>query len=458
MSNNSYEVLYIIEEKETGNTYYRTIEYTSGLMKDLSGLDVKQNNIRVDRAKRLQVRNLAKFGGKLTQGINDFETFCRLSNRLDLLQDYNLADNIKPSHMVSKSTGTRINWKCHVCGYKWEGYMKTRTTMNARCPACLARTGKGVHTITGINDLETYCTQHPELSYLLDEYSSNNDKKISEMASHSTNSVEWICRKCHKPFKNNVAARLKGQNCPRCSNSSSSVSERTIYLVMKDYFKDVSLRLKIDGYEADVYIKDINTIIDYRGMHWHKGREEIDDTKYNYFKSKGINQIIICAQYDYLNKIVNSDTISFNGKDFIWLLKTILQKLNKDSSKITDEYLLQFTKEALNMGGVDKVNNCLADTNPEVILKWDFEKNAEENGLTPYNVTAGTKYKAWFKCSRGHQYESMIRKQVQGHGCPICYNTYGKSNNNLVEIYLLKKQISELKQSDSNFSPEDYDF
>jgi hypothetical protein len=30
MSNNNYEVLYIIEEKETENTYYRTIGHVSG--------------------------------------------------------------------------------------------------------------------------------------------------------------------------------------------------------------------------------------------------------------------------------------------------------------------------------------------------------------------------------------------------------------------------------------------
>lgn len=455
---NNYEVLYIIEEEETRKVYYRTIEYSSGLMKDLTDQEIIQNNIRKDRAKKIKVKSIPKYTGRLVRGLNDFETWCRMSNRLDLIQDYTLANNEKPPHMVSKSTGTRVKWKCHVCGHEWEGYMKARTTSGARCPACIARMGQARSTITGVNDLETFCNQHPEYDYLKIEYSPNNKKSISTIASHSTDSVEWICRKCKKPFKNNVAARLKGQNCPRCSNASSSVSERIVYLVMRDYFQDVSLRLKIDGYEADVYIKDINTIIDYRGMHWHEGREEIDNKKYNYFKSKGINQIVINAKSDYKNELLTNDQISFNGKDFIWLLKTILQKLNKNSDKVTDEYLIKFTKEALNLSGVEKVNNCLADTNPEVMLKWDFEKNEEENGLTPYNITAGTKYKAWFKCSRGHQYESMIRKQVQGHGCPICYDLYRRSNNDLVEVYLLNKQLSEQEQQGNNFSLEDYDF
>jgi hypothetical protein len=462
MDNNNtvrnYEVLYIIEESETGNVYYRTIDHTSGLMKDLTGLYVRQYNIRKDRAKIITVKNLSKFGGKMTQGINDFDTWCRMSNRLDLLQDYVLANNVKPPYMISKACLDRVNWKCHTCGHEWNGYIKNRVQSGARCPACIARAGQGRSTITGVNDLETYCKQHPEMEYLLTEYSKNNEKSPSTISAHSTDSVEWICRKCRKPFNNNVAARVKGQGCPRCSNASSSVSERIVYLVMKDTFKDASLRLKIDGYEADIYIKDINTIIDYRGAYWHEGRKEIDNKKYNYFKSKGINQIVINAKYDYKNELLVNDQISFNGKDYIWLLKTLLQKFNKDTSKLTAEYLLKFTKEDLNKSGVEKVDGCLADTNPEVLLKWDFDKNAEENGLTPYNITAGTKYKAWFKCSRGHQYESMIRKQAQGHGCPICYNTYRKSNNDLVYYYLLEKQLSERDKSDSRFSPEDYDF
>lgn len=57
------------------------------------------------------------------------------------------------------------------------------------------------------------------------------------------------------------------------------------------------------------------------------------------------------------------------------------------------------------------LSNCLAITHPEFIEEWHPTKN---NGLTPYDVTAGSHQKIWWICSQGHEWQTHItsRKRV----------------------------------------------
>lgn len=58
---------------------------------------------------------------------------------------------------------------------------------------------------------------------------------------------------------------------------------------------------------------------------------------------------------------------------------------------------------------------------PELIDGWHEKKNGSR---TPYNVLAGSKKKAWWRCSknRRHVWESVIKARVYGSGCPHCYD------------------------------------
>ena len=53
--------------------------------------------------------------------------------------------------------------------------------------------------------------------------------------------------------------------------------------------------------------------------------------------------------------------------------------------------------------------NDLATTNPELAKEWNYEKNS---GLTPCDVTAGSRKKVWWLCEKGHAYEQLIIKRT----------------------------------------------
>ena len=61
--------------------------------------------------------------------------------------------------------------------------------------------------------------------------------------------------------------------------------------------------------------------------------------------------------------------------------------------------------------------NDLATTNPELLKEWDFEKNTD---VSPYEISAGTLRKVWWKCEKGHSWQAAVISRKNGIGCPYC--------------------------------------
>ena len=78
--------------------------------------------------------------------------------------------------------------------------------------------------------------------------------------------------------------------------------------------------------------------------------------------------------------------------------------------------------------------NSLADIALELVDQWDMEKNAP---LTPQQVTAGTRRKAWWKCAQGHSWQASISSRTnQKVGCPFCSGkAVLKGFNDLATLY-----------------------
>jgi len=59
----------------------------------------------------------------------------------------------------------------------------------------------------------------------------------------------------------------------------------------------------------------------------------------------------------------------------------------------------------------------LSSTHPELSKQWDLPQNAP---LTPDDVTAHFSKKLWWRCERGHTWQTSIRKRLRGDNCPYC--------------------------------------
>ena len=72
--------------------------------------------------------------------------------------------------------------------------------------------------------------------------------------------------------------------------------------------------------------------------------------------------------------------------------------------------------------------------NAELMAEWNWEKN-NELGFDPGNLTLGSHTKAWWKCSKGHEWLAEVKNRNIGIGCPYCSGRYAvKGENDLQTV------------------------
>ena len=72
--------------------------------------------------------------------------------------------------------------------------------------------------------------------------------------------------------------------------------------------------------------------------------------------------------------------------------------------------------------------------NAELMAEWNWEKNNELK-LDPKTLTIGNNKKAWWKCSKGHEWQTSVVNRNKGSGCPYCLGRYAiKGENDLKTV------------------------
>tara|TARA_B100000315_G_C14571127_1_gene585569 strand:+ start:82 stop:2586 length:2505 start_codon:yes stop_codon:yes gene_type:complete len=92
--------------------------------------------------------------------------------------------------------------------------------------------------------------------------------------------------------------------------------------------------------------------------------------------------------------------------------------------------------------------NDLKSMHPDIAKDWHPSKNGE---LSPERVLSKSKQKAWFKCSKGHDYYQEIYYLTKGHGCPYCSGRKIGYGNDFATLYPdLAKEWHPTKNTDLN--------
>ena len=60
---------------------------------------------------------------------------------------------------------------------------------------------------------------------------------------------------------------------------------------------------------------------------------------------------------------------------------------------------------------------CIEQNRPELLAQWHPTLN---NGLTPDQITHGSRKKAWWLCEKKHEWEAEIKSRSKGASCPFC--------------------------------------
>ena len=67
-----------------------------------------------------------------------------------------------------------------------------------------------------------------------------------------------------------------------------------------------------------------------------------------------------------------------------------------------------------------KSKKFVAD-NLQLMNEWNWVRNNELN-LNPNEISYGSGIKVWWKCEKGHEWETTPNHRSRGRGCPICAN------------------------------------
>lgn len=213
--------------------------------------------------------------------------------------------------------------------------------------------------VKGENDL---VTANPD--YLIEwNYEKNTDLTPENITVGSRKIVWWRCRNCNYEWQEAIYKRSSGNDCPRCGISKRVPSRLRTFI-----YKNGSL---LDNYPLV-------------SEEWDYDKNEMTP---NYVTSKSNMKVWWkCKNGHNWEATINSRT-SGSGCPYCSGRKVI------------------------------SGTNDLATLRPGIAKEWNYEQNS---GLKPSDFTVSSGKKVWWKCYKGHEWETEIYHRTSGKGCPFC--------------------------------------
>lgn len=342
-------------------------------------------------------------GQKVLKGYNDLATLNPL-----LAQEWNFEKNkdLKPEQFTVGS-GKKVWWKCQK-GHEWQAYINNRNK-RIGCPYCSGRCA-----IIGETDLQTV---NPKLASEWN-YEKNTTLTPSQVTFSSGKKVWWKCSKGHE-WQASVSNRNKGRGCPICTSERHTSFPEYAFLY---YLKKCKLRVihsyKAKGYELDIYLPSEKIAIEYDGGYWHKNKEKKDLEKNRKCEKDGILLYRIRENLPALNDRSIDYTVRNKQTDLEKILKEIISKITGNDIEV------DLKKDAISIDNLrlyTEKENSFFFYNQKVSQEWNYEKNGK---LKPENFLSNSGKKVWWRCQKGHEWQTSIQNRNKGLGCPYCSGRY----------------------------------
>ena len=327
--------------------------------------------------------------------------------------DYEKNGNLRPEYVVANS-GKKVWWKCDK-GHEWQATIGRRNSGRG-CPFC-----SGNKVLTGYNDLQTVN------SVLAKEwnYEKNNELTPADVLSNSGKKVWWKCQRGHE-WQATIDNRNKGKGCPYCSGRYPVKGENDLQTVNPTLAKEWNYEKNSGLIPADV-LPNSNEKAWWKCSKGHEWQATINSRNTgcdcpfcsNKKISKGYNDLetlnpVLATEWNYEKNIgLTPAEVSPNSGKKVWW-------------KCSKGHEWQATINSRSRGCecpycsgrlVIKGENDLQTVNPTLAKEWNYEKNI---GLTPIDVKPNSDKKAWWKCSKGHEWQTRINHRNAGSGCPVC--------------------------------------
>ena len=347
-------------------------------------------------------------GRKTLKGYNDLQM---INPTLSKEWNYEKNNGLTPAD-VTPNSDIKAWWKCSK-GHEWQATIGSRHK-GSGCPYCSGR-----KTLKGYNDLQTI---NPAVANEWN-YERNGDLNPEHFTASSNKKVWWKCSKGHE-WQTTINSRNDGCGCPVCSSErKTSFPEYAILYYLKKHGLEAIHTYKEKGYELDIFIPSKKVAIEYDGYLWHKNRTKHDLDKNQKCLNDGIKLYRIREGLHRLNDSSLDYVVHKTQKDLSFVLEKVLSEI------IGMGILVDLNRDAIaieNLRELTEKENSLLFSNPEIAKEWNYEKNGN---LKPEHFASNSNKKVWWKCNKGHEWQSKISHRNNGIGCPYC------SNQNVLKGY-----------------------
>ena len=312
----------------------------------------------------------------------------------------------------SSGSGKKVWWQCNK-GHEWEAQIRSRY-MGINCPLCNGRLPSSKRNLKVL---------YPQLAkeWFLPK---NISLTPTDVTPGSAKKVWWQCDKNHQ-WEATIASRAKGSNCPECVGKKVGKDNNLLFKfpkIAKEWHstKNRSLTPKdiTSGSNKRVWWKCI------KGHEWEAriasrainktncpeclGRKAGKDNNLQFIYPK-----VAKEWHPTKNKTLTPKDITARSSKKVWWIC----KNGHEWLSVIRFRTQRGTGCPVCSGHKAGKNNNLAVQFPQIAKEWHPTKNGD---LTPKDVTYGSGKQVWWKCSKGHNWQTTAVSRSKGKSCPYC--------------------------------------
>ena len=271
---------------------------------------------------------------------------------------------------------------------------------------------------------KSFADTHPELLRYWNK-ERNGTLNPDYVNTFSGKKLWWMCEKGHE-WQATIANFTSGSRCPYCCGHkvlngfndlfTTNPEFKNIWDYEKNIIKPDTLSI---GTHTKIWMK-------YPCGHsiYRRPQDNLDSNACPVCLGKivipGLNDITteypnLMSEWDYEKNEIDPSSLRPGSKKKVWWRCQKGHNYQKDVASRSMGYGCPYCSGRKLLPGF----NDIATTNPELLTHWDYEKNYP---LEPSQISKGSNKKVWWKCERGHTYQTTISNFVTYKNCPYCIN------------------------------------
>lgn len=275
-------------------------------------------------------------------------------------------------------------------------------------------------------DKKTFASERPSEAKQWD-YSKNDGMTPMQFAPQANKKVWWICENGHS-YEKRIADRYNGGGCPYCAGKKVLAGYNDLATICPDIAAQWNYE-KNNGITPETVTSASGKKVWWTCDKGHSYEARIDartlhETGCPYCSGKiaipGENDLAtmypeIAAEWNYEeNGEMSPAMLKPASNQKVWWT---CDKGHNYQATAADRTLkgngCPYCANKKVLAGY----NSLADTHPEVLVWWDYEKNE----ILPTEITAGSHKKIWWTCDKGHSFSTSVYSKTHDKTkCPIC--------------------------------------